>query len=1173
MRSWPVRIKLLALPMVAAALVMATTLWLVDTSRRYDQHVRAAVHQALDASAPLSGRPGRDAAQVSVAAVDDALSAAARSNASEHVVIGSLAIAAFLALVTGAWLMANSLTRCIIALREVLSHMQDRGAPPTGGAERDSLSRSLHKAIYRSKERETQLRRSSQFLELAQTAGGFGIFDLDFATGQMTGTPLFFELIGLQVRNADFMQHEWLATVHPEDFENVVRELNTAISVGGKFQAEYRSLTLDGGVRWLAGRGEVMRDTEGVPVRVIGTLTDISERKQLEDTLRYTTESLNIAQTAAGVATMDLNYGRRSWICSDNFHELLGIPSSTQLEDLEARLMRVHFEDLERIRQAPFETSRANPSYRCEYRLLLDDGTERWIAEKANVTHGADGEVLRIAGALIDVTDLKRTEAALNSTEKRLARTMRGTRDGVWEFDIPANKLWFGPRFEELLGFGNGELSHSRERFESMIHPEDRSIALRGIEEHLARDAVFDVEVRVLHKAGHYEWVRLRAQAERDSVGNPIWLAGSMQVVTDRKLAEQAALDAKLAAEAANRAKSNFLANVSHEIRTPMNGVIGMSQILSETNLDNTQREYVDIIRDSAQALLSLINNVLDLSKIEADRLELEHVDFDLRDVIYDTASAIALQAAVKGIELVVNIDGNVPVLARGDPGRLRQITMNLIGNAVKFTHEGHILLHVSKGLAADGHTLLRIEVTDTGIGIPADRLDRLFKTFSQVDSSTTRHYGGTGLGLSIVKRLAELMGGEVGVDSTVGVGSRFWVTFPFRSLREQRGPSPLGKGRKILVVDDLRECREGLATKLGLFSFDAVTVGSVDEALERLASDEAFSLVLADELMPVKGGLDLLAELRSDPRHANLPFVLLSMFGADHAAIFDGPHQPDAIGLKPIRALKLAMLMDKVLSGNAPLLVSPAPGPQASPTFRGHRVLLVEDNPVNQRVAQRLLQMLAAEVTIANNGAEALERIAEGAFDAVLMDCQMPVMDGFTATARIREAERQSGLRKRLPIIALTANVMSEDREHCLAAGMDAHLGKPIVPSQLADCLSRYLVGNKAGYEVDLHALHELTGGDADFERELIDTFVTSGDKCLTEIMAALQADDFETIGKRAHALKGASANIYAHRLSAAASNLESAARTNSAAEIDGLVREVTENLHAVNAQLRKVG
>src|SRR5208337_1928348 len=246
----------------------------------------------------------------------------------------------------------------------------------------------------------------------------------------------------------------------------------------------------------------------------------------------------------------------------------------------------------------------------------------------------------------------------------------------------------------------------------------------------------------------------------------------------------------------------------------------------------------------SAQALLSLINNVLDLSKIEADRLELEHVDFDLRDVIYDTASAMALQAAVKGIELVVNIDPDVPVLTRGDPGRMRQITMNLIGNAVKFTHEGHVLLHVSSTSSAAGGATLRIEVSDTGIGIPVDRLDRLFKTFSQVDSSTTRHYGGTGLGLSIVKSLVDLMGGQVGVDSEQGHGSRFWVTLPVATLRTQRGPSPLGAGRRILVVDDLRVCREGLATKLHLFSFEAIAVSSVAEAWQRLAAGEAFDLV-----------------------------------------------------------------------------------------------------------------------------------------------------------------------------------------------------------------------------------------------------------------------------------------------------------------------------------------
>jgi two-component system, sensor histidine kinase and response regulator len=1088
--------------------------------------------------------------------------------------IGFAAVAAFLAFATVTWAVGARLARRIGELGDMLAHLQDGEAPaPGGGDEIERLATALHKTVYRGKERETHRRRAADLVKYAQSAGGFGIFDLDLASAEVTGTPLFFELLGVKSRRLTIPRHEWLATIHPEDFESVLRELNAAVDAGGVFNAEYRSVLLDGGIRWLAGRGEALKDADGEPARLIGTVKDISERKQLEETLRHTSESLNIAQTAAGIATMDLDLGRHSWICSDNFHELLGISSSTRLDDLDGRLTRVHAEDVERVRRAPFEVNRRSPFYRCEYRLILEDGTERWIAEKANVKHGRGGEIVRITGALIDITDLKRTEAALNSTEKRLARTMLGTRDGVWEFDIPANKLWFGRRFEELVGFGTGELAHSRKRFERMIHPDDRALSRQAIDDHLLRDSVYDVEVRVLHKAGHYEWVRLRAQAERDAAGKPIWLAGSMQLVTDRKLAEQAALDAKLAAEAANRAKSDFLANVSHEIRTPMNGVIGMSQILAETDLDHTQREYVDIIRGSAQALLSLINDVLDLSKIEAGRLELEHVDYDLRDVVYDTASATALQAAMKGIELVVNIDPDVPVLARGDPGRMRQITMNLIGNAVKFTHEGHVLLHVSSTPTASGGASLRIEVSDTGVGIPVDRLDRLFKSFSQVDSSTTRHYGGTGLGLSIVKRLVELMGGAVGVDSEQGYGSRFWVTLPVATLRTQRGPSPLGAGKRILVVDDLRVCRESLATKLHLFSFEAVAVASVDEAWQRLAASEAFDLVVADELMPGKGGLDLLTQMRGDPRTARLPFVLLSLFGSDHAAVADWPYQPDAIGLKPIRALKLAMLLDKVHSGDAPRSASAVAAARAAAPFRGHRILLVEDNPVNQRVAQRLLQKMAADVTIANNGAEALERLAEGAFDAVLMDCQMPVMDGFTATTRIREAERQSGLGKRLPIIALTANVMSEDRELCIAAGMDAHLGKPIVASQLADCLGRYVGGSKTRHEVDLDALRELTGGDVDFERELIDTFIASGDKCLAEIAAALEANDVETIGKRAHALKGASANIHAHRLSAAASHLEIAARANSTAEIDGLVRQVTESLNAVNAQLRKAG
>ena len=894
----------------------------------------------------------------------------------------------------------------------------------------------LRRLRSRERDREAQLRRSAQFLEFAQAAGGFGVFDLDLVSGHISGTSLFFELIGLTARDLTVTRDEWLATIHPEDLEGVVQELNAAIASGGKYQAEYRTLVSGGEVRWLAGRGQVLLDAEGHPARAVGTITDITRRKQLEDTLRRTTESLNIAQTAAGVATFDLDIGRHSFISSANFHELLGIPLWTQLHDLNGHRMRTHPDDLERIGRAPFDTSWEEPSYRCEYRVLLG-GAERWIGEKAHVSRSKSGEVNRITGAIVDITDLKRIEAA---------------------------------------------------------------------------------------------------------------------------------------AEAANRAKSVFLANVSHEIRTPMNGVIGMAQILAETTLDDTQREYVDIIRGSAKALLSLINDVLDLSKIEADRLELEQVDFDLRDVIYETVAATALQAAVKGIELIVNIDSGVPVLVRGDPGRLRQIIVNLIGNAIKFTHEGHVVLDAAGTIDDGGRVSLRIEVTDTGIGIPADRLDRLFKTFSQIDSSTTRHYGGSGLGLSIVKRLAELMGGEAGVRSESGQGSSFWVKVHVAALEEQPHRKPLGRGRRILLVDDIAASRDSLATKLSLASFDVVSVGGVNEALEQLAKDPAFDLVLADELMPMRGGLDLLSALRAHGSHARLPFVLLSLFGTDQD-VNDGAHRPDAVALKPIRATSLAALLDRVLGGHTPCAAVAAPAAQFSPTFRGRRILLVEDNPVNQRVAQRMLQKLAAEVCIANNGAEALERIAESAFDAVLMDCQMPVMDGFTATRRIRNLEHLSGRGKPLPIIALTANVMSEDRDNCIAAGMDAHLGKPIEPAQLAACLARYLKPDRALAPVDMGALRELTGGDAEFERELVETFISSGDKCLTEILSALRIRDFDTIGKRAHALKGASANIHAAGLTAAASSLESAARTNSIAEIDGLVQELTGKLQAVNAELRKAG
>jgi two-component system sensor histidine kinase/response regulator len=859
--------------------------------------------------------------------------------------------------------------------------------------------------------------------------------------------------------------------------------------------------------------------------------------------------------------------------------EALGAPESVLLDTGFREWIRPDYR--EQARQF-YEDQREQgiPNTYCEFPMVSRAGEEVWLGQRVQLAleGGAFAGFLAVAR---NITERKRAEQALEREREQLRQIVTHAPVAMAMLDREGRHVAHSARWLRYVGVDEPSVVGRtlRELWPDMPEKYERIFARA-----FAGEVVSEPEDALERADGSKVWLRWTVHPWRDVKGDVAGVVLAAQSIDLLVRARQSALEA-------SRLKSDFLANMSHEIRTPMNGVIGMTRLLLDTDLTPEQREYAEIIDGSGRVLLEIINDILDFSKIEAGRIDLDVVDFDLRRAVREVLGSFAEAAQARGLELLCLIRHDVPSALRGDPGRLRQVLTNLVGNAVKFTEKGEVVLRVTIAESDEATAVVRFEVRDTGIGVDPEVKPRLFESFVQADGSTTRRFGGTGLGLAISRRLVELMGGEIDFESQPGRGSAFWFTARFerQALEPAAPPASSARllGRRVLVVDDNATNRQILRQQLAHWGLRVTTAESGPRALAALRegalSSRAFDLAILDMKMPGMDGLSLARAIKGDDALGAVRLVLLTSLGQRGHGVEASRIGISAYLTKPVDETDLYDCLVEVF---APGRARRASSLVTRHTLRerrppaGARILVAEDNEVNQKVAVRLLEKLGYRVEVAENGRQAVEACRRSRYDAVLMDGQMPGLDGFAATRQIRELEGEA---RRTPIIAMTASAMKGDRERHLEAGMDDYVTKPVTPEALGTALRRWVKtpvaaleptpepgassGDEALDEVIVQSLLSVDE-DGTLIDEVVSTFIRLAPLRLADLRKAAGGRP-PALERAAHSFLGSCANLGCRRMAAICARLETLGRSGSTEGAPELVEALEKELAVVRPQL----